>query len=418
MMHLKARAARSICLLLVLLAFQFAPAAGQAFAQPVTSETRVEINLFTKPGCPYCLRAKAFLSEAAQADPGLDVVLHDISASIDAQIRFVETSRLFGIDAPGVPLIVVGRTHFSGYYEAETTGADILAAARQCSARPCPGLDDLLARTSVQNLGDGSEETALPESPAAPPARISVPVLGEIDIASWSLPALTVVLAAIDGFNPCAMWILVFLIGLLVGMQDRARMWILGGAFLLTSGVVYFGFLTAWLNLFLVVGAIWWVRSAVGLVALGSGAIYLRDFLTNRAEECRVTNTGQRVRIMNALKASVGERSFLMALGGIIVLAAAVNLIEFLCSAGIPAVYTQVLAANDLPLANYYGLIGLYVMVFMLDDALIFVTAMLTLAATGMTTRYLRISHLLGGIIMLTIGLLLILAPDLLAFGA
>lgn len=193
-------------------------------------------------------------------------------------------------------------------------------------------------------------------------------------------------------------------------------MWLLGGAFLLTSGLVYFLFLAAWLNVFLVLGAIFWVRLAVGIIALASGAYYLHAFATDAAAECRVTNLEQRQRIMASLRASVSERRFLVALAGIVMLAAAVNLIELFCSAGIPAVYTDVLAMNQLPAWQHYLYLLLYVVVFMLDDAAIFALAMVTLHATSMTNRYLRLSHLLGGLGMLAIGVLLLVAPDWLTF--
>ena len=170
-------------------------------------------------------------------------------------------------------------------------------------------------------------------------------------------------------------------------MQDRLRMWLLGGAFLLTSGLVYFGFFAAWLNVFLLIGALLWVRLAVGCVALASGAYSLYAFATDAAAESKVTNLAQRRRIMDALRASVYEKRFLVAVAGIIVLAVAVNLIELLCSAGIPAVFTDVLAMTSLPSWQRYLYLLLYVLVFMLDDAAIFVIAMMTLAATGMTSR-------------------------------
>ena len=70
------------------------------------------------------------------------------------------------------------------------------------------------------------------------PPSISVPFIGEIRTADLSLPLLTVLLGALDGFNPCAMWVLVFLIGLLLGMQDRFRMRVLGTAFIAGSARV------------------------------------------------------------------------------------------------------------------------------------------------------------------------------------
>lgn len=151
-------------------------------------------------------------------------------------------------------------------------------------------------------------------------------------------------------------------------------------------------------------------------MAIGSGIYYLHAFATNAAAECRVTNFEQRQWIMDSLRASVTEKRFLIAIAGIVALAAAVNLIELLCSAGIPAVFTDVLATSNLPAWQHYLYLLLYVCVFMLDDAIIFAIAMLTLQATNMTNKYLRVSHLIGGVAMVTIGTLLLVAPSWLSF--
>lgn len=410
---------RSALLLLSRLLLGLLALAGGARAETETGAGMasgggtVEITVFWEPGCPYCQRAKTFLADLDPATRDwMRVDEIDVTGSLEGQLLFEQANRLFGIDQPGVPLIVVGTRPFLGSVDDETTGQAVLDAADACRRASCPTLGELLAR------GEGAEPYAPDDMGAEEvPRQFRLPLIGTIDPGALSLPALTIVLAAIDGFNPCAMWVLVFLIGLLVGMQDRFRMWVLGGAFLLTSGLVYFGFLAAWLNLFLLLGALVWVRLAVGLFALGSGAYYLREFAANSAAECRVTDPMQRRRIMDAFRASVAEKRFLLSLGGVMVLAVAVNAIELFCSAGIPAVYTQVLAASGLASWQYYALLVLYVVVFMLDDAAIFALAMFTLAATGMTTRYLRVSHLAGGVIMLVLGVLLIFAPDWLAFA-
>jgi len=80
------------------------------------------------------------------------------------------------------------------------------------------------------------------------PASVRMPLLGEVALRDLSLPVLTIALGGLDGFNPCAMWALVFLLGLLVGMQDRLRMWVLGAAFVVASAAVYFVFMAAWLT--------------------------------------------------------------------------------------------------------------------------------------------------------------------------
>ncbi|MFY0615014.1 MAG: hypothetical protein JXQ99_26020, partial [Hyphomicrobiaceae bacterium] len=373
---------------------------------------RVELVIFWEPGCPYCKRAKAFLEREHETNDRLHIRDYDVSRSPAAVNLFQRVNEHFGIKRPGVPLIVIGGRPFLGFDEAGKTGTAILDIAKACLQDSCHELARILD-------GSGSSPgVRAVNRPAGIPQIINLPLVGEVPISSLSLPALTIFLAAIDGFNPCAMWVLVFLVGLLVGMQDRLRMWLLGGAFLLTSGLVYFGFLAAWLNVFLLIGALLWVRITVGCIALASGAYYLHAFATDAAAECKVANPAQRRRIMDALRASVYEKRFLFAVAGIVVLAVAVNLIELLCSAGIPAVYTDVLAMSDLPRWQHYMYLLLYVLIFMLDDAVIFVIAMMTLAATGMTGRYLRWSHLLGGVGMVAIGALLLFAPDLLTFTA
>jgi len=242
-------------------------------------------------------------------------------------------------------------------------------------------------------------------------------MFGDVSTATLSLPVLTMLLAAVDGFNPCAMWVLIFLLGLLAGMKDRRRMWILGGAFVATSAVVYLLILGAWLNVLLLLGTVIFVRVAVGVVALAGGVYYLREFATNADMRCEVTAPQRRRRILERLKGLAQRSDFFVALGGIVALAFAVNLIEFMCSAGIPAVFTQILALSALPGWQYAGYLVLYVFVFILDDLMVLIVALKTLEVTGLTTRYARWSNLIGGVALVVIGGLLLFRPEWLSFA-
>jgi hypothetical protein len=244
-----------------------------------------------------------------------------------------------------------------------------------------------------------------------------LPLVGEVRTAHLSLPVLTALLAAADGFNPCAMWVLVFLLGLLAGMKDRARMWLLGVTFVAASALVYLLILGAWLNVLLLAGSLAFVRVAIGAVALAGGGYYLKEFVTNADMKCEVTAPGRRRRVLERLKALAQRPDLVPALAGIVLLAFAVNVVEFLCSAGIPAVFAQVLALSDLAPWEYAGYLGLYVAVFMLDDLIVLVAALKTLEVTGLTTRYARWSNAIGGVALLAIGAALIFRPDWLAFG-
>ena len=383
-------------------------AGAKPFALIDNNEQTVPVYLFWDIGCPHCRKANVFLNDAKKQMPWITVKSYELSSNRKGRLIFTQTNNYFGIMNPGVPLIVVGRKYFIGYDNDDTTGRAILTWAAECRSANCPNLLDY-----ISNKSSGQKKN-LPESI---PEKIKFPILGELSISQLSLPTLTVVLAAVDGFNPCAMWVLMFLIGLLIGIEDKTRMWILGGVFLMTSALVYFAFLAAWLNIFLLLGALVWVRVGVGLFSFASGAYYLHEFASNPEGICKVTNIGQRQRIMEALKSTVIEKKFLLAMFGIIILAAAVNLIELLCSAGIPAVFTSILSMSDLSRIEYFGYLSLYIIVFLIDDLAIFVIAMMTLQITGMTASFSRYSHLVGGLIMVSIGGILLLKPEWLVFS-
>jgi threonine/homoserine/homoserine lactone efflux protein len=209
----------------------------------------------------------------------------------------------------------------------------------------------------------------------------------------------------------------VFLISLLLGLKDRKRMWVLGIVFIITSAFVYFLFMAAWLNFILFIGMVSWVRIIIGLVALVGGGHNLREYIVNKDGNCKVTNTEKRQKTFAKLKEITQKRNFWLAIGGIILLAFAVNLVEAVCSAGLPAVYTQILSLNDLSTTQYYLYILLYIFFFMVDDLIVFFIAMTTLRMTGANKKYAKWSNLIGGVLMLIIGLILIFKPELLMFG-
>ena len=194
-------------------------------------------------------------------------------------------------------------------------------------------------------------------------------------------------------------------------------MWILGVAFIISSATVYFLFLSAWLNIFLFLGFIVWVRMLIGILALGTGGYYMQDFLKNKQGSCSITGNQKRQQIFQKLQKITEKPQLILALGGIILLAIAVNMVELICSAGLPAIYTQILSLSHLPLWQYYFYLGFYIFIFMLDDLFVFFTAMITLQAVGIQSTYARYSHLIGGICMFIIGVLLLFKPEWLMFG-
>lgn len=365
------------------------------------SENEVNIYFFWGKGCPHCKKEKLFLEKLEQKYP--EVKIYDFEVWYNSKNRklLIEVGKKLNANVSGVPFTVVGEEYFIGWYNEESTGAAIEDAVQTALRVGC--------RDIVEECKKEIEKSPIPE-------KIRVPFFGEIETKNISLPLLSVILGGLDGFNPCAMWILLFLISLLLGMKDQKRMWILGSAFIIASAVVYFLFMAAWLNFLLFVGFIIWVRIIIGLVALGSGIYNLKEFLFYKPG-CPIIKEEKRKKILDKLKAITLKQQFWLALAGIIILAAAVNLVELICSAGLPVVFTQILALSNLANWQYYLYMLIYIFFFMLDDLIVFFAAMITLQITGITTKYTRLSHLIGGILMAIIGILLILKPEWLMFG-
>jgi len=381
------------------------PAASLAApSQPVT------IYLFWTEGCPHCVHEKEFLARLHHADPDIKIVALELSGNPDNRELFQKVGKFLNADVSGVPFTVIGTQSVLGWQDESTTGQAITMAINEARRQEAPDIVATLRAGMAPPLHPGLENQVIPDT-------LTVPLLGQINLKYLSLGLVTVIIGALDGFNPCALWVLIFLINLLLGMEDRKKMWVLGGAFIMASSAVYFLFMTAWLNILVFLGFIFWIRIAIGLVALFAGGYNLREYLTNTAGVCKLSHGNRRQRTMDRLKEIIATRKFGLALGGIVLLALMVNLVELICSAGFPVVYLQILSLTPLPFWQYYLYLLLYITIFMLDDIIVFVVAMLTLQMMGVTTRYKRFSNLIGGILMLLIGVLLIFKPGWLMFG-
>lgn len=382
---------------------------GPAATSAPSPEPTVNLYFFWAQGCPHCLREKSFLDKMGKKYAGLRIHSFEVSGHRENLELLHRVADRLQVEVTGIPFTVVGRDYFVGWQFEETSGAALEAAIRKNLENP--GAD------VVQELA-----AARPAVPGVPekkviPDRIKVPLLGELETRTLSLGLLTVLIGALDGFNPCALWVLILLLGFLLGMENNLRRWVLGTTFVAASALVYFLIMVAWLNLFLFLGFLFWVRLGIALLALAAGYYNLREYFTARAGVCKVSTGGRRHKIIIKVQDFIKKESFWLALGGIIVLAFAVNVVELICSAGFPVVYLQVLSLTPLAKWQYYLYILLYVSIFMLDDLLVFLAAMITFQVTGISTRYKSFSHLIGGLLMFLLGFLLIFKPEALMFG-
>jgi len=360
----------------------------------------VNIYLFWAQGCPHCSSEKIFLNQLMEEYDNLVIHEYEVTNNADNVRLLQQAGERLGITVNGVPFTVIGEHYIIGWYDEKTTGNEIREAISCASNNLC--VDIISGLTQATNLE--SDDTL-----------INLPIFGFINPKSISIPLISVVLGLIDGFNPCAMWVLLFLISLLLGVKNEFKRWVYGSVFIISSTLVYFLFMTTWLNLFLFIGFVFWIRIVIGLIAFYAGYVNIKEFITNPSG-CPVTGDKERQKIFTKLKKFVQEKHFLLGLLGLFALAFIVNLVELVCSAGLPAIFTQILAINDLSTWQYYFYILLYLLFFMLDDLIVFTLAMFTMKETGLSTKYGHWTRLIGGILMFIIGALIILKPEWLMF--
>lgn len=416
--------------LIVFAVFLLLPVSAKA------DEKVINIHLFYGNGCPHCAAEEEFLSDYLKDRTDVKLYKYEVWYDSNNQELLSKVQKEMGTtNKNGVPFTVIGKKTIVGYADGVTDeqikdainyylnndyrdyAGEITGKVKKTEVKEDTTKDESKAEDKKENKIEKADDT---KDSDQTDENVTVPVLGKINAKKVSLPILAVVLGFVDGFNPCAMWILIFLITMLFNMKDRKKMWILGLTFILTSGIVYLMFMLAWLNLATFISKIAFIRLLIAVIALVVGLINVYkyiDSLKKKDEGCDVVDKKDRKKIMEKIISITREKKFIIALLGIMVLAASVNIIELMCSIGIPLLFTQILAMNNLSTFSYMIYMFIYIFFFLIDDIVIFVISMVTLKVTGLSTKYTKYSHLIGGIIMLIIGLLLIIKPELLMFN-
>ena len=416
--------------LIVFAVFLLLPVSAKA------DEKVINIHLFYGNGCPHCAAEEEFLSDYLKDRTDVKLYKYEVWYDSNNQELLSKVQKEMGTtNKNGVPFTVIGKKTIVGYADGVTDeqikdainyylnndyrdyAGEITGKVKKTEVKEDTIKDESKTEDKTENKIEKADDT---KDSDQTDENVTVPVLGKINAKKVSLPILAVVLGFVDGFNPCAMWILIFLITMLFNMKDRKKMWILGLTFILTSGIVYLMFMLAWLNLATFISKIAFIRLLIAVIALVVGLINVYkyiDSLKKKDEGCDVVDKKDRKKIMEKIISITREKKFIIALLGIMVLAASVNIIELMCSIGIPLLFTQILAMNNLSTFSYMIYMFIYIFFFLIDDIVIFVISMVTLKVTGLSTKYTKYSHLIGGIIMLIIGLLLIIKPELLMFN-
>ncbi len=368
---------------------------------PVFASEKPNVNLyyFYAEGCSTCAALEEYLDELMIEDPNLTIHEYELAFNSDNQALAKNLEEVLRQRIVLTPTLIIGREVLVGYTSASDQEiVDTIAFVRDNQVRDVVG-----EYLGLVQPGQGFD---LQRSDG----MIRVPILGLVDARSVSLPLLAIVLGTLDGFNPCAMWVLLLLISMLFHLEHQWKKWFLGGLFLATTFVMYFMFMLSWLSIAILFGTIVYLRWLIGALAIGGGVFNFKRYL-ELEPGCEIVDDQKRLKLRDKLKNIQNQPSLWLAAIGIIVMAVSVNLVELICSAGLPVLFTQVLSLNALSQVEYLGYIGLYMLMFILDDTIVFIIAMKTSELTGLSTKYGRFAHLVGGVLMVLLGLLMIFKP-------
>ena len=362
------------------------------------------ITIFARPGCPRCAAAKAWIPAVAARHPGFEVAYVDLAQDAGGRAVLSEIVKRHGVGAASVPVIHVCNSVVVGFDQADTTGRRVEALLARWTSE-CPGA---VGETSA---GDGFEGGVIVE-----PTVIDVPMLrwlnGRLDPSKLGMPLFTIAVGLVDGFNPCAMWVLLLLLSILVNLKERLKIVAIAGTFVFVSGVAYFAFMAAWLNVFEWIGYLRPVQVALGLLAVTIGLIHVKDFSAFKQGPSLSIPEAAKPGIYDRIRRIVNAENLPAAIAGAFVLAVLVNVVELLCTAGLPALYTNILSQQGYGPAGRYGYLLLYILAYMFDDALMVAGVVASLSRFKLQETAGRWLKLVSGAVILLLGLVMLLRPE------
>ena len=373
---------------------------------PFVYAKKVTINLFYSSTCPHCKAEKLFLDKL----DNVEVKKYEVSAY---PTLTKDVMKNLSIKESSVPITVIGSDYIIGY--SDEIQSDIFDMIDSYSKKDyCDVVDTTINEENIEECLKKNEGIYIKSE------NREINFFGKtikFNARSVSLPLIAILIGFIDGFNPCAMWVLIFLISMLFNMKDRKKMWILGITFLVASALIYLIFMLGILTVATIIGTVF--KYIVAAIAIIGGLLNLNSFRKSLKKDvgCEVTDKKKRNKIIEKIKNIIAEKNLFIAIVGIILLAASVNLIELACSSALPSIFIGILKINNLKAFQYGLYMLLYILMFMIDDIVIFVIAMTTLKITGISNKYTKYSHLVGGILMILIGILMIFKMDWLMFN-
>jgi len=378
-----------------------------AESQVLSAQAAADIEAFVRDGCPHCGKAEQFLEKLRRERPGLRLAVHDVAQDPAALERLKQIAGELHVPSARVPAFAVGGQLILGFSDELTTGRLIREAldhAGQAAAHSEGGQSSCEAEDSFACGPD-----AVPPAAPKPTESFQLDFLGRtLTLEEVGLPVFTLAMGLLDGFNPCSMWVLLLMISLLAPMGSRKRMLAVAGTFVAVEGIAYFVFMAAWLNLFLFIGLSRASELAIAAIAIGAGLVNLKDFWAYGWGVSLSIPSSAKPGIYKRIRAILQAENLAGAMAGAVVLAVLVQIVEFLCTSGFPALFTRILTLKEPGPFGYYAYLLLYNLAYMLDDVIVLSVGVITLSQRRLQEKEGRWLKLISGLVMVGLGIYLI----------
>ncbi len=364
-------------------------------ARPAGADGAVELHLFWLRTCPHCHAAREFLADLQEDVPELVVRQHEVSSDAESRALFRSMVAELGGTARSVPTIIVGDRMWVGF-------------------------DDRVGdavRAHVTALAAGADEGGAP--PDEPTDEVvDVPFAGDVDVGRHPLLAATAIIALVDGVNPCSLWVLSILLALVLHSGSRRRVAVVGATFLVVTTALYGLYIVGAYSILGYASVLPWIQRAVAVAVGGLAVLNLAEYLgVTGLPSLSIPERAKPGIYRRSRALGDARRSVAGVVAGTAGLAAGVSLVETPCSAALPLLWTDLLAAHDVRPAAAVGLFGVYMAIFLVDELLLFGLTVTTMRATRLQERHGRVLKLATGSLMLGLGVAMFVDPTLLEQG-
>jgi len=375
-------------------------------------KSNVKIYFFWGEGCPHCAAEKRFLEKLKEKYPEIEIEMIEVWNNKDNSILFKRVIEIYGIKTPRVPITIIGNNQpIIGFYNESVSGKIIENTLIRCIESGCKDkLKRYFQQESLNQLLNLNTDLKVIDLGSI---GLSLPFMNNLKNHKISLLFFTVIIALIDGFNPCAFYILIFLMSLLIYAGSAKKMAFIGIIFVTFSALIYFTFMVAWLNLFFLIGKVKIVTMVAGSIAILISLINIKDFFIFKKGLSLTISEKGKYQIFKRARKLVYTDSLFITIIGTVALAILTNLYELLCTAGFPMIYTRILTLEQLDKTQYYLYLALYNTIYVTPLMFITVGFCLTIRNKRLTELQVRKLKLLSGFIMLSIGFVLILKPSM-----